>query len=548
MKISKIIAVVMSGVITVSMLASCGKQEVQTDGDTKNVTLKFLDCWQGETAPKDLDTNPVAKAIKEKTGITLQTEFTNVDEIQKLNLVFASGDMPDIISAPFWGGNDAATVLIKKAAAEGMLLPLDEYMHLAPSLGDVFTQGLAVDFKEQDIDAADGNHYIMPSQIPATTEDVANNAECIYVRQDILDALGVDPQKDINTSEDLYQLAKRIKSGSFTDINDKPVIPISTWHSGQLMHMLYASYVSYENFFSGYSNIDGQIIDNNFTPRMDQQILFMRKLMSEGLFDVEASTHNTARAKEKLVTGSVAIIPSPYSWMKDALQNSLYETNPEMKYVPIAPLINADNERGMSKLKGAGGAPVILISKTCKDPESVFALLEFLNSDEGEQLLRYGVIGTHSEMVDGKPRLTDEWLAKYKEDPKSLINEGINSIYTRFLVKDRRMSHFGEFSPGEALEQDADYEFAKTQAPIVNLLEGFRIFYFEYDYPEISKIYSLKPHSKILETQQRAYYADSDEAALKIYNDFRQQLLDGGMADLHSFITDKAKTRTDLIY
>ena len=59
-----------------------------------DVQLKMLICWNGgfKTAA-DQYNNDVAKAIRDKIGVTVEFEGINMSELEKLNMMFASGDM-----------------------------------------------------------------------------------------------------------------------------------------------------------------------------------------------------------------------------------------------------------------------------------------------------------------------------------------------------------------------------------------------------------------------------------------------------------------------
>lgn len=52
-----------------------------------------------------------------------------------------------------------------------------------------------------------------------------------HIRKDIAEALNVDP-KSITTSEQLYELAKKIKAGNFKDENGKDIYPIGPRYWG----------------------------------------------------------------------------------------------------------------------------------------------------------------------------------------------------------------------------------------------------------------------------------------------------------------------------
>lgn len=555
MKLKKVFLIIAAAAAAAACISGCNQSKEKADG-SENVTLRFLDCWQGESAisPSDLTNNVVAKVIREKTGVTLNPEFITTSEIEKLNVLFASGDMPDLISAPFWGGADATTMLIKRSAKEGLLMSLDELVEeYGPNVKPAM-EGVAAtkDLKEFDLEDPDfeGKHYLLLAQAKMieSPEDVANDAKTLYIRKDIYDSLNVDPEK-IKTSDDIYELLKKIKAGNFKDVNGRDIIPAGSWHSGYLLGLLYTSYIDSVDNITNYGLSDGKVVEDTFEPLTEKRILFMRKLISEGLLDVEAISQNSARATEKLSTGSVGIIGSRYNQLKDTLSNTLYITNPEMKYIPLPYLQDAKGRTGFISLKGTSGASVLMIPKTTKNPEAVIKALNFINSEEGVKLISYGIEGEHYNMVDGKPRLTQEWLEKYKSDTKNLSKEGIRSIYDRLLLLNKRLKEYGESLPGQADEVDEDFEYAKSLCPFGGFVDGIRVNYFENSYPDIDKVKSLRSSSKVNDTINKAYFQESDEAALQVIRGLKEQMYkDGEIEKLLDYLTEQTKDRDDILY
>lgn len=526
-------------------------KETPKEEKPKEVMLRYLMDWNGSssTGCKDPVNNPVAKVIKEKTGVTLDVEYATIAENEKLNLVFASGDMPDIINAPYWGGADTHTLIIKKAAKEGLLLPLDELLdQYGPNLKKALSEGVAKDFKEYDLEdkGFGGKHYVLPHQTPRTKDDVIQWSYNTFVRKDILEALKIDPSS-IKHTEDLYPLLKKIKEGNFKDINGKPVIPAGAWHNGWAYSMMLNSYS--ENNMTEFCKIDGKYRFGVFSPLIDKQVLFMRKLVSEGLFDPEAFRQNDTVAKEKMATGRVAVTGVHYPHLKNFMDTTLYKTNPEMEYIPVGPILDANGEKEIpeaKQLNGRAGTPCIIIPKTCKDPVAAIKFLEYCNSDEGMKLVNYGIEGVHYDMVNGQPRFKKEWLDKYKQDPQILRDEGIRTIFASHIARDARKSMFGEFEPGESEKKDESYEKAKAMYGLT-FVDGFRISYFKNEYPEIDKINALTDYNLQRDAIEKAYFAKSDEEALKILNAYRDQLIKGGIEKYEEFINEKAKTRNDCI-
>ena len=87
------------------------------------------------------------------------------------------------------------------------------------------------------------------------------------------------------------------------------------------------------------------IIDTRLKPmddKMVEEAKFMQKMIKEGLFDSEAFTQTDSVAKEKHVNGSVALTGAHYSHIQNALEYTLYEDHPEMRYVPMGPIYDAN--------------------------------------------------------------------------------------------------------------------------------------------------------------------------------------------------------------
>lgn len=532
---------------------------VTKDGKPKNVTLKVLVDWNGSSSlsAKDPINNPVAKALKEKTGVTFDVEYATTSESEKLNLIFASGDMPDIINGPMWGGTDPCTQLFKKAAAQGLLYPLDDLVNkYSPLLKEAMNgmtdaayKGIATDFKEIELNdpSFKGKHYFIPWQTARTTEDITNWGYNVFARKDILDALKVKPS-DVNTSEKLYDLMKKIKAGNFKDSNGNPVIPSGGWGNGWAYNMFYASYDV--TTFTDYIFQNGKYINKVFSPNLDKQILYMRKLVSEGLIDPECFRQNDSAAKEKAAVGKIAIYGNHYDQITAFIKPTLYQTNPEMKYIPIGPIPNAKGEiYGGIELDGRSGSPTLCITSSCKNPDAAVKFLDYINSDEGLKLICYGIQGKHYTLVNGKPKLTKEWQDKWNKNPQDLKDQGIQSVYTYFITLDNRVSNWGEKAPGEAQTVDKDKLAAQKNTP-TKFFSGYRITNFHDQYPQKEKLDSLVSGDLTgsnKDMREKAYFAKSDADALKILEDYRQQLIKGGIQDYEKYLTQKGKTRKDMI-
>jgi len=516
------------------------------------VTLSWYLVWNGSsaTAPDDIANNPVADAIREKLGITFDFQYATSAESDLLNTIFASGDLPDMINSAYWGGLDPTTMIFKKAAKEGQLYAFNDVIDQFPNVKRSLTEGVSKDFREFDLEdpAFSGNLYILPWQTVLTQEDTYNPAVSIFAREDILNELGVKPNS-VTTSEEIYELLLKIKNGNFKDANGNAVIPSGCWSNGWPVDLLFNSY-SNIGFATGYSLENGRYTLNSMTENMDKSTLFMRKLISQGLLDPECFRQTDSVAREKLANGTIAVLPSMFSINDSFFPITLYMDHPEMRYVPLGPIMDGNGTYympGQVNLAGRAGTPCNVITKACKNPLSALAFLDFSATPEGQKLLYYGIEGVHHTLVDGQPRLTEEWLDIYNNDKKRLYDDGLCSSYTWAVALDCRSSVFGEASPGASVnEVDPDYALITQMYPLV-FKDGIRITYLASGYPNKDDIDALVMQAANLDLIQSAYFANSDEEALKIINGIRDQLIKGGINDFLDYINEQTRGRDDIL-
>lgn len=518
------------------------KKDTPTDGKTegnKPVEISMLFAWNGGAGqvPEDQVNNAVAQKIREKTGVTIKIQTITTSETEKLNMMFASGDVPDLVNAPYWGTTGGEGLAIKKAAVEGLIMPLNDLVSKYPNVQRLMTEGIAKDFKEFDLEPKDfnGNKYIIPQQTPRSEADITNWAYNVWGRKDILDSLGVKPG-DIDTSDKLYDLMKKVKAGNFKDSNGKPVITSGAWANGWNYGDFLVSFT--RQTISGFRNVDGKLVSWEFSPLEDQKALYMRKLVSEGLFDPEAFTQTDTVAKEKMATGRVALFGGHYPALRDFMSSTLYKTNPEMKYVVVGPLKDADGKGHVQiEKKGRGGFPAMFIGKDSKNAEAVLKVIDYINSDEGLLLATYGVEGKHYTMVNGKPKLTDEWADKKKNDNKAFVNEGL-VFYTNLIGADPRISMWPE-------DEDPDYAAAKAACPVV-VVDKVNADYLTRSYPKLQEFRDKTAGFDWNKEFQKAVFAKSDNEAIKILNDYREKLKKAGIEDYVKYVEEEAAKRTDI--
>ena len=564
-------AMLAAAIVASAGLAGCSSGEGETSqassgegtapgGQQKfdNVTLKYLNCWNGGFKnPSDTYNNEVAAAIRDKIGVTVEIEGIMMSETEKLNMVFASGDMPDIINGPYWGGDSGETQVFKKAAAEGRLLPLDDSIGNYENLKDSWQVGYVTEaFLENDLEDPrfNGHHYFIPSGIAASAENITNWGYGIFARKDIVEDIGVDPQS-IKTTDDLYDFLVKVRDGGYQDVNGNAIIPASTFHEGWDLSG-YSLNFKNKQLTNYVKQDDGTYTYYQLTDDWVNEQLFIWKLVNEGILDKECFKTTDAMAEQKAGNGTVAVFSLQYGTIVNATKaTGLHQNHPEMRYIPIGPLNYASGEPLVQlEQKGSGGSGVYCFPTSCENLEAALTWFNYLNSEEGQLLAYYGFEGDTYEMVDGQPRLMPEILERKQAGDSTVDDElrerGINLYGAPATVLVRRVTWFGELNPGDADAADADVEAYKEMRPIEQV-EGYPIDKLAMQYPEYDTVKSfLTEGTKESDTKQQAYFAATEEEAramLEGYQEYLRTAEGGIMDDFLKFVAEQSKTRDDVV-
>ncbi|GIQ62846.1 hypothetical protein PACILC2_14140 [Paenibacillus cisolokensis] len=316
-----------------------------------------------------------------------------------------------------------------------------------------------------------------------------------------------------------------------------PVIPLGGFHNG------WAVGIGSSMFYgAGYVDKgDGTVEHSFFTQAYEDYTLYYRKLIAEGLLDPEAFTQTDPIANEKIKQGRIAVLAAHYPAILDASKDYVKQ-HPGSDYVPVGPLERAGAEPDRPVDLAIQGNNVTVITKACKDVDAALRLLDFLASDEGFMLARYGVQGTHWEMENGKPVAKKEWFDKFAADTTGKVrkNEGI-SIGLESLTGQDRINSVA----GGDIWADQDRIAAMENARSILRPNGISVISAYNPGDVIIKSpqwEALKPSmDKIGDVWEQAIYAKTDEDALRLLNDLRGQMNKTGYTEAIQFVNENLK-------
>lgn len=349
--------------------------------------------------------NSVIRALEEKFGIELTIIYVpEGDYMSKLNTLIAARNLPDI----FWmNGKKLDAVDFRD---QGMLLKLDQ---LLEKYGEHILQEVGDELSKAPVNQGDGTYALIPGSLNYTSN--------LAVRTDWLKALNMQMPNNLDELYDvIYAFANNDPDGN----GKKDTI-------GYVGTM--ASMRTFEHIFGAYGICvempylmkDGTVTTYMKAPLYLDAIKYLRKLYQNGLLDPDFVTMPLMSSFEKLWTGRTGM----FDFQNVGITNNWM---PGRYTEPVPPTF------GFTVIAGPGGKGGAVkqyprytyynaIASTSKHPEKAMQLLDYLYSQEGDDLTYLGIEGLHYEWVDqpnGKFKLLGKFtdLATYRSDGAFVLN------------------------------------------------------------------------------------------------------------------------------
>jgi putative aldouronate transport system substrate-binding protein len=363
------------------VLSGCGQSgnsdSKSTAGTKKPVTFTLFTSDATEDLIFD---DPVAKAITEKTGVTLKIDHPVGGDTQAIPLMIASGEYPDLIYAK---GD------LTKLIDAGAVIPLDDLIakkgkNLKKLYGDQLVR-----LKNS---VADPHIYSVGTY--DVNAGIWETDGTMQLQHAVLKELGYPK---IQTLDD-YEAALKAYIAKYPTIDGKKTIGLSllidTWQ-------WYIDLSNPSGFITGHPD-DGQwfIDDSTFeaqykflSPEVVTYYKWLNKLNAEGLLDPESFTQKEDVWKAKIASGRVLGLAYPiwgYGDSRSALINDGKEDR-TYAYLPVAADASYASKVPSLKNYGFGGGWGIAISSKCKDPERAFEFLDWMCSEEAQVLINWGI-------------------------------------------------------------------------------------------------------------------------------------------------------------
>jgi len=368
------------------------------------VFITAVSCDQLNTGPYTIkaffmDPNPcwnnmqddVGKFLTEKTGITIEAEFVVGDAVQKINLIAASGQYPDIISP-----KGEAGVLVKAGALIDLEPLIEKY---APNIKKVIGNQM----NRLRYSAEDPKIYILP------TVDAVNH---IYYDTDAFFKLQMAALKEqgyplVKTLDDFERvIAEYVKAHPKTE-DGKPTIGLS------LLADDWRFVISVTNpaFWATGLHDDGEwYIDrktfeakpHHFRPEEREYFRWLNHMNDIGLLDKESFIQKYDQYLSKIASGRVVGLIDANWEIQDAINSLKAAGKFDKIYGRFGVVLKEGIKSAWNAPTGFRGGYGIGITTSCKDPVRVIKFLDYLASEEGQILINWGIEGKHYVVQNGK--------------------------------------------------------------------------------------------------------------------------------------------------
>jgi putative aldouronate transport system substrate-binding protein len=377
--------------------------------------------WKEDTSPIELGyyanfswfsldwNDATAERVTAKTGVDLNFMKPVVDDGQKLNMMIAGNQLPDILTLD---KNDAA---LKKMAEAGMLWSLDDLIdQYAPKMREILPKEILSNYQ-----MADGKTYQFTTWIQGEAwqkaareydQIVGTNQPVMTVRKDYYDEIG---RPEIKNMTEFIAAVKQMKENHPDKIGfypaDGSMSADEFGKSAKLSH-----YGIQMGLSTDFSEKDGGIQWVVRDDKFKEPMKYLNEMYLEGILTKDPFIDTQDVGKAKIEQGDVI----SYCWtISDG--EKVPGDNPDTSYEILPPF------ETYGQIRTGAGWLATVIPKTCKDPERAIRFLEYLASVEGHSDVSWGiegdtyqdaVAGAQWHMVDGKPVLLEEYVKDKNAD------------------------------------------------------------------------------------------------------------------------------------
>lgn len=464
------------------------------------ITFTMFVAGPGEAPPAS---NKIVKKIQEITGVTIEYEFLVGDMEQKVGIMIASGDYPDLIGAGQARG---------RFLNAGSFVALDDQLPKYPNLWKHYEpfqkrlRNVSEDGKIYILDIWSRQYWLKDGQDDFYEADY--NGPAFWIQKDVL---AWDNYSKPATLDEFFDLLERYSKANPT-IDGQAVLPFEVhsqdWRSFCLKN-------APQHLIGGRN--EGDVVVNTDTLEVeiyqnkDYAKTYYGKLnevYKKGLINAETFTRNYDQYLSVISTGRVLAMFDQQWNFQDGEFVLISEGKINRTYVPL-PLSLDGKPVPYNRVRNEGiiGGNGMGISTKCKDVDRALQFMDTLLEEDVHRLLYWGIEGEDYYVENGRYRRTAEQKANFDNPDWRLANAG-------WVIGDQFPKLEGRYSNGNSTGAGT-----QPEERLANQFPYDKEFYQKYGYFTKSDFLPLMDHPGYPEVWSIFSTMEEDNIAKGIFND-----------------------------
>lgn len=468
-----------------------------------------IDWFIDDTAATLPDENSmIMKRILEKTGVKINLKKATSSDGTEISTKIAGNNLPDVISIK------ANTTLKNELAQEQACYPIQE---LAARWAPSFLQRLKEDEEMVSYyEYSDGYIYGIPNNFYMTSdvqtyEESGNSlvsTGAVLARKDYLDAYHAykeesDPNFDptsVATPDGILEFLLWVKT-TYKLPNTNPTVSLSAFEKDRTHGSLGMRWLM-EYFSALEEDEKGNYVYQQGTEQFEELMVWLNELYRNNLLTEGSLAANSSQIGTYLQNGEIVLFAGSTVNYASQLRNwelNVSNKNPlgeDARYVPI---IFSNSEGTVPQLAVTGNSYMFtMISANCKRPDRVIKLFDYLYSDEGQELVCWGIEDTEEEegsfyytiepgttvtLENGKTYTYKYGQIEYTDKVKAAWNSGNVNAYAFYQMTlfYKPMYMYLSSARGGQFNNYRDYVKYNTKSALIPYTYSYRGFEFELD-------------------------------------------------------------------
>lgn len=369
---------------------------------------------------------PFFQEWQKKTGVKLAFMAPPAGQAREaLNVMLASGDLPDMIEYNFMSGFPGGP---EKAIGDGYILKLNDLIDQhAPNLKKFLQDNPDID---KMVKTDNGSYYAFPF---IRGDEYLRVFQGPIIRKDWLDELGLPVPETIDDWTATLRAFKEKKGAAAPfAVNSKPRFFNDSGNG---------AFIGAFGINRGFYQEDGAIKFGPAESGFKEYLRLFQMWYKEGLIDKNIATADSKSVDSNFATGATGASVGNAGggigrWQPLVEQNS---SDAVLVAAPYPVLNRGDTPKFGQKDNAYSTGGIVAVTTSAKDPELAVKLLDYGYSEEGRMFFNFGTEGISYNMVDGYPKFTDLLMKNPdKLAPAQAMSMYIRGSYNGPFIQDKR--------------------------------------------------------------------------------------------------------------